>query len=41
MTSIDFEVTGLKVKVAGASSSKSLSAQLLKNALVNRFHIWH
>jgi hypothetical protein len=41
VTPIDFEVTESKVKVTGAFSSKSLSAQLLKDALANSFHIWY
>jgi hypothetical protein len=36
---VDFEVTGSKVRVSGALTSKRLSAQLLKNALVNSLHI--
>jgi hypothetical protein len=41
VTPIDFEVAGSKVKVTEAFSSKSLSAQLLKNALTNSLHIWN
>jgi hypothetical protein len=39
VTPIVFEVTGSKVKVTLALGSKSLSAQLIKNALVNSLHI--
>jgi hypothetical protein len=38
---IDFEFAVSKVKVKGALSSKSLSTQLLKNALANSLHIWY
>jgi hypothetical protein len=41
VSAFDFEVIRSKVKNTGALIKNGLSAQLLKNALVNSLHIWY